>query len=223
MGIGIVLVDEVHIVGANHLDAEFLRHLQQHLVHLLLALKGLMVSPRHGGLVALQFKVVVVAIDALEPTCHLFGLLHLAVHDEARNLATQTCRAADDALAVGLKFVLVGARMLITPFGPRLRHYLDEVFVTLQVLGQQDEMTACVALIDMGVQVLLGHIHLAAEYGDELLAIGQAFVLFVHIIMQLLDAEHVAMVGERHAAHTVGNGLVHEGLHWCLAIEDRIL
>ena len=67
MSLAILFVDEMHIVGAHKFDAEFLGETHQHLVHLHLSRIHIMIGTGHGGLVALEFEVVIFAPDAFEP------------------------------------------------------------------------------------------------------------------------------------------------------------
>ena len=79
-----------------------------------------MVGALYGCLVQLQFKVVVVAENGFVPVHHLFGFLKVAVLYELRYFASKTCRAADDALMILLKFHLVGARVVVVTLAPCL-------------------------------------------------------------------------------------------------------
>ena len=72
---------------------------------------------------------------------------------------------------------------------------------------------------------VVGHIHLAAEDGFEglLALIHQFSVNARHIIEELLDAEHVAVIGDGHAPHTISNSLVHQLGNARLPVENRII
>ena len=69
VGLGVVLIDEVHVVCADELDAVFLRQFDEYAIHPLLLRKSLAVGPKVGvgDLVAHQLEVVVVAEHALVP------------------------------------------------------------------------------------------------------------------------------------------------------------
>ena len=83
------------------------------------------------------------------------------------------------------------------------------------------------ALVLLAVLLLLRtiacYIHFAAEDGFErfLVGLGAFGVHFVHNVVKLLDAEHVAVVGNGHAAHPVGDGLVYKILYFRLSVEYR--
>ena len=268
---------------------------------------GLVVGPLDGRLVQLQFEVVVVAEDPLVPADRLLGLLQITGRDGARHLARQTGRAADQPLVVLLDLGAVGARTHVETVGPRLRDDLDEVVVSLEVLGQQDQVVAALVLLallvlkapprdidlaaDDGLEVrhgleprdlllrrrrveaelllhafdlldartgrgaglgILGRVVLAAlqrskfllelpeprggvaALRQQLFEPGREFfqrldlvvllaVLFLDVVVELLDTEHVAVVRHGDAGLTVGHGLVHQTLDAGLSVEDRIL
>ena len=104
-------------------------------------------------------------------------------------------------------------------------HNLDKVLVTLQVFGQQNQVPALVILVELVEAGVVGDIDLAAEDGlEQLLAFFAAFgVNLCYIVVKFLDAEHVAMVGNGHAAHPVGDGFVDECLDRSLAVKDGVL
>ena len=220
MGVGILLVDKVGVVGADEFNVQFSCKLDQSIINQALFLIGFMIGPSHCGLVALQFKIIVVTKHTLEPLDGLARLVHLSSHDELRYLATQAGRAANQPLVVLLQLAVVGTGVVIHALGPGVGHNLDEVFVPLQVLGQQDQVVAIVALVDAVVTRLVGNINLAAKDGRELLALRALLVQLAHIVVKLLDAKHVAMVGDGHAAHAVGYSLVNQGLDRCLPVKD---
>ena len=110
----------------------------------------------------------------------------------------------------------VSARTIVIAIHPRTTHELDEVLIALKVLGQHDKMIAAV-VVHLLHHVFLAasrHIHLAAENGlERLLALFlPTLIEAAHIIVEFLDAKHIAMVCDGHAAHSVGHGLVNEFL-----------
>ena len=54
MGRAVLLAYEVYVVGGHHLDAQFLRYLEDHRIDLLLVLEGALLRSGHVGLVALH-------------------------------------------------------------------------------------------------------------------------------------------------------------------------
>jgi len=79
---------------------------------------------------------------------------------------------------------------------------------------------------DLGSGVSAG-LRAVAQGGDAGLRLGGlvlAFALdFLDVVVELLDAEHVAVVRHGDAGLSVGHGLVHEPLDAGLSVEDRIL
>ena len=256
--LGVVFVHEVHVVGADRAYPVSGGQFAQVSVHLELHGVGLVVGPLDGRLVELELQIVVVAEDPLVPEDRLLGLLHVVGRDRARHFARQTGRAADQSLVVLLDLHAVRTWAHVEALGPRLRDDLDEVVVTLQVLGQQDEVVAAlVGLAFLVVQSAARHIDLAADDGFEselalqlcelLLAVGdlrrpgfsaaqllESFLAvgglvlelaldLLDIVVELLDAEHVAVVRDGDAGLSVGHGLVHQTLDTGLSVEDRIL
>ena len=80
-----------------------------------------------------------------------------------------------------------------------------------------------ITLVETVMAGLVSHIDLATEDGNELLTFGAFTVQFVHVVMKLLDAEHVAMVSNCHATHSIGYGFINQRLDGCLAIKNRVL
>ena len=147
-----------------------------------------------------------------------------------------------------LDFALVCTRVHIEALGPCLGYQFDEVVVAGGILGQHYEVPSYIALVHMGVQVFLRHVHLAAEYGLKRMLLGirqrrfgigyglfvSAFarrvkcrlglvkrlaVLLVYIIEEFLDAIHIAVVSESDAGHSVIHGLVDKRRYRCLPVK----
>ena len=128
---------------------------------------------------------------------------------------------------VFLQVFAVGTRAHIVAVHPRVGYQFDQVLVALVVLGQHDEVVAALVLLAAAkrLRAVARHIHLAAEDGLEGLQsfLLAAFVHVVHNVVELLDAEHVSVVGDGHAAHAVADGFVHEVLDFRLSVEYRIV
>ena len=128
-----------------------------------------------------------------------------------------------EAFQVGM----IGSRLAVESIYPGTGYQLYQVLVAMEVLGQQYQVVA--AQVQLLVRFLLlapsRHIHFAAEDRFEWL---QTFLLapFVHlsaIVKQVLDAKHIAMVGERHSSHAVLDRLIHHAADTRLAVEQRVL
>ena len=227
VGLGILLVDEVHVVRADELDAILPGQVHEHAVGLLLQGEGLAVGTDRGvlHLVSLQLEIIVVAKDAPIPLHGLAGTVDVAVEDFLGHLAGDACRADDEPLVVALQVFAVGTRTHVIAVHPCPRHELDQVLVARIVLCQHDQVVAALVLLAASQQLraVSRHIHLATKDRYERL---QPFLLalLVHVaddVVKFLDAEHVAMVGDGHAPHAVLQGFVYQTLNLRLAVEDR--
>ena len=92
------------------------------------------------------------------------------------------------------------------------------------VLRQQNQMVSA-TVSHRVVPVLLAavsHIHLASEDGlERLQAILRALAVHLHaVVEQLLDAIHVAVIGESHSSHAVFDGFVHQLADGSLTVEQ---
>ena len=79
--LGILLVDEVGIVGSDEFDTIFACEVDEDRVDLFLPLVDLLVTAGFLRLVALQLDIVVVAEEVLEPHHRLACAHHIAVQD----------------------------------------------------------------------------------------------------------------------------------------------
>ena len=211
---GILREDEVHVVGTDVLHAELGGQLQQRLVHPQLVLVDIRILLRVARGMQLQFEVIVVAEDPLEPLHHALGLLHVVVHDGLGHLAAQTCRAADQPFVVLFEQLLVDARLVIEPLGKRVGDHLAEVVVAFEVLGQQDQVVAGLLVLVL-LEAVFHHVDLAAQNRLDPGVRGG--------IVEVLDAVHVAVVGNGDGVHAEGLGPLDERLDGGGAVEDRIL
>ena len=229
MRFGIILVHEVAVVGADELDAVFAGQFYEPFVGFLLQGECLAVGSlaRVFDLMPLQLQVVVVAEEVLEPLHTLLRPLDVASQNLARNLSRYACRAADEVLVEAFQVGMIGSRLAVESIYPGAGYQLYQVLVAMEVLGQQYQVVA--AQVQLLVRLLLlapsRHIHLAAEDRFEWL---QTFLLapFVYlsaIVKQVLDAKHIAMVGERHSSHAVLDCLIHHAADTRLAVEQRVL
>ena len=74
-------------------------------------------------------------------------------------------------------------------------------------------VTASVAVfLHLVFLAVAGNVHLATENRFERLEsfLGSFSVYAIAVVEELLDAEHIAMVGDGHTLHSVANSLVNE-------------
>ena len=143
MGVGVLLVEEVRIVGADELDIVLPRELDEHGVDAPLLLIGLLIAVGFVGLMTLELDVIIIAEHALEPTYRLFCSLQVAVQHFLTELASEAGRAGDDSLVVHLQQLVVNTwtRVERVVHEPRTGQ-LAQVMIAELVLGQQDEVIA---------------------------------------------------------------------------------
>ena len=226
VGLSIFLVDEMSVVGTDEFDAILASQLDEHPIGLLLQGECLAIGPHIGvfHLVALQLQIVVVAEDALMPFDGLAGTGDITLQNLVWHFASNTGRAHDESFVEAFQVGTVGAWTHVETVDPRTRDELNQVLVALIVLRQHDEVVA--ALVFLAVLLLLrsvlGNIHFATENRLEGFQ-AFALALFVDadaIIMKLLDAKHVAMIGDGHASHAIVDGLVDQLRYLRLSVED---
>ena len=227
VSLGVFLVDEVDVVGADKGDAILAAVLLQLGIDVELQVIDFVVGAGHGGLVELEFQIVVVAEYALVPLYGLLGFIEPPGEYLPRHLTAQTSRADNQSLVVLLQFVAVGTRMAVKALRPRLRDKFHEVVVALLVLCQHQQVIVCAVArcLLLVREMARSDVHLAAHdrlEGDEALLLPLV-VHLVHVVQELLDAHHVAMVGNGHARHAVGNGFLDKLRDSRLPIEDRVL
>ena len=214
VGLSIFLVDEVCVVGADKFDAILTSQLDEHTVCLLLQGECLAIGSHVGvfHLMALQLQIIVITENTLVPLDGLTGTGDVTLQNLVRHLASYTGRTHDQSFVIAFQVGTVGARSHVETVNPRARDEFDQVLVALIVLRQHNQVIA--ALVFLAILFLfrpiLSDIHLAAENGFEGL---QAFLLplfidFDAIIMEFLDAEHVAVVGDGHTTHAIIDGFI---------------
>ena len=168
--LGVRLINKVHIVRAYHLDAEPIRELDKMLIYLQLHRVGLVISSLDCSLMQLKLKVIIITKEILMPHYRLLGRLQIASGNLLRNLTSQASRATNQALVILLQLRMICSRTHIETLGPRLRHNLNKVFITLLILGQQDKViTTLILLTLLELQASTRNIHLATDNSLEIL------------------------------------------------------
>ena len=177
VSLGIILINEVDIVGADQLNTQSLRELLEMLIDDKLQLISLVVGTLDGSLMELKLKIVVIAKEVTIPLDTLLGSSQVALSDEFWNLATQTSRAANKTFVILLQLATLGTWSHIISVGPGTRHQLDEVVVALLVLSQENEViTTLVNLTLTQSHTTTCHIDLTANDSLKIL-LGQSVIL----------------------------------------------
>lgn len=110
--------------------------------------------------------------------------------------------------------LLVDTRFIVESFRPGVGDKFDEVVVSLEILGEQDEVVACFFVLVL-FAVVLYHIDFASEDGFESRRVGR--------IVELLYAEHIAVVGNGNGRHAELLGPFHQRGDGGGPIEDGVL
>ena len=214
MSLSILLIHEMRIIGTYQLDTVFLGQFNQYPVGLLLQDEGLAVRPdiRVLHFVALQLQIVVVTEYAVVPLDSLTGPSNVSIQNLCGHLTGNTGRTDDQSFMILLQISTIGSRSHIMTIHPRPAYQLDEVLIALVVLGQDDQViTTHIRLVYLARFITVsGHVHLASEDGFErfLPFFLEFSVHLVASIEELLNAEHITMIGNGHATHAVGDRLV---------------
>ena len=188
----VLLPDEVDVVRRDDLHPILFRQVEEYFRVFFLAFVDFLRLPRHLGLVEHHFQVVVVSEQALVPLDRLAGRLQVACEDLLRDLARHARRRADEPLVVLFQHLVPNARLpVVHALDVPGRDNLDEVFVALVVLRQQDQVVVgAVRLVLQFVVVPPRHVDLAADDGFH------RRMLFREL-EELLDAVQVAVVRDR--------------------------
>ena len=247
MRLGVLLVEEVRIVGADNLYVILPRQLDKHGIDPPLLLIGLLVAVGLVGLVALEFDVIIVAEHALEPLYCFFRSRPVAMQHFLTEFTAETCRAGDHALMILLQQFFVNTRTRVE----RVVHepctgQFAQVMVPQFVLGEQDKVKArLVNLIYFAVRpcvLLVGHrasrtpcaVRLDANdrleghkgLGGIVRLSPRLFVLLVDllaIIYEFLYAVHIAVIGQCHSRHAGVDTLINYIGYLRHAVERRVV
>jgi len=122
MGFCILFIDEVRIVGADDLDAILACQINEYRINLFLALVDLLVSTGFLRLMALEFDIIILSEEVLEPLNGLFRFGEIAtfydtVQDLLRQLTAQAGGAADDTLMPFFQQLLVDTCCVVERVG----------------------------------------------------------------------------------------------------------
>ena len=126
-----------------------------------------------------------------------------------------------------LKLLVVGTRTIVETIHPRVTNQLNQILVAVLVLGQYYKVVSSkvfFCLLQAHV-ASASHIHLATK--DRLERFKSVFfALFVNAhadVVKFLNTEHVAVVGNSHALHSIGQSFVHKLFDTRLSIEYRVI
>ena len=115
---------------------------------------------------------------------------------------------------VFLQFHMVCTGTIVEAVNPRVADKLNQVIIAPLVLGQHNQVIAAKILFHFSQAFVPTscHIHLTTEDRFKRF-LSLLLTFFVHVIadvMKFLNAEHVPMIRDSHALHTVSDGFVHK-------------
>ena len=213
----VLLVDEVHVVGGNHLDTHLSGEPEYFLVAPLLCLIDILRQSGDLGLVEHHFEVIILPEEVLVPFDRLPGSPQVTGQDILRNLSRKAGGTAYQAFVVLFQYLVADPRLVVEALDEACRNDLHQVPVAIEVLGQQDKVVVLVVLrvLDL-VVVMAGDIHFAAD--DRLHG-----TVLSGILEKLLHAVHIAVVGDGQGRHTHFLSPVEQGFDRRKAVKYGIL
>ena len=171
MGLGMFLLHEMHIVGGNHLRVRLRCKPHNTLIHNLLMFIHHPIPARLVSLMTLEFQIIVIAKEILEPENGLFCLLIIVIKQRLGHLPRQTGRRNDQSFMVLLQQLAVDTGTGIETVCPSAGNDFTQVMVACLVFGQKDQVIAAGVLLvflhqPTARRICLrhtGHIRLTAE------------------------------------------------------------
>ena len=221
----VLLVHKVDIIRGHNLDSRLGGEPEYSFIADLLLLVNIPRESRNLGLVEHHLKVVVVSEDPLVPLYRLSRLVHLSGDDVLGDLAGKAGGAADQILVVLLDDLVGDPRLaVIETFDVTLRHDLHQVFVAVEVLGQQDEVIIGFVLAVLDLRVVVAcHIDLAPDDRLDLEMPGSLVHMLACELEELLDTVHVAVIRDGQGRHPHLLGPVEQGRDGGESVKNRIL
>lgn len=209
MRLGVLLAHVVDVVGRDHPEIVAAGEIDQEPV----------AAPFLVHIVIHQLDEEVVGAEDVEIFVQrLFGPLLVALQIVLRNFAADAGARADQPLAVLSEQLLVDPRLVMEAVLVGGGHHLAEVPVALLVLAEQNQVeTAAVErLVRIEVApVAGGDIRFDADDRIDSRA-GEDLV-------ELLDAAHIAVVGDGHGRHVVLFGELDQSLDGAGAVEQTVM
>ena len=221
-------VEEVDVVRGDDLDVELLPQFE-HALHdggLARVETAVVVNRRAGdvrlrGVVEHHLQIVVVAEEVLVPLRDALRLVHAVRVDGARHLAGDAGGGANQALMVLFEQVVVDARVVVEAVDVGFGDEAHEVVVAGEVLREEDQVVAAFVLVARRVVARGGDVRLAAEDGLDGRQVAVA-LLGAALVVERLQGEEVAVVGDRQRGHPPLARAPHERLDAALPVQQGI-
>ena len=154
--------------------------------------------------VVLQFEIEILFAEDLKiPVDQVAGGVVAPIHDHAGNLGGEAAAGDDQAFAVRCQIVVVDARAIVVALKLRGAGDLEQVFVADFVFRQHEQVIR--ATVDLRVAV--GHAAVGrgdvAFHAEDRLDPG-----FFAGVVEVDDAEHDAVIGDRQRLHAEFGGAI---------------
>ena len=207
LNFGILPAHIVHIVGGYQGNTGFPAQAQQSGVYRLL----------FRNTVILQFQIVMFRTKQIAvPQGGLLCLVIIPLQQCLGNFPGQAGRQANQALMVLLQQIAVNARLKIKALRIALRHHGDQVFVTLFVLAQQDQVIVSLILYPLPIVPGAGrHIHFAADNG--------AYPLPLARLIKINSPIHITVIRNRKGLHSKRLCTAHQIVQTASAVQQTKL
>ena len=191
----------MNIVGSDQFHLVYFCQFNQFGVHADLFLKNVSAQFRICCGVSLQFEIIVFPKDGFVPEDGFIRCRKVSLHDQLRDLPSQTSGRNDQSFTVFFQQILVDSGFVVHPLGIGNGHEFQEVAVTFHVFCKEDQVVAGSVLLLILVFVLDspgGHIGLYAQNGFD--------VVFLAGFVKILHPEHVAVVSQGQGTHAIRFG-----------------
>ncbi len=205
----IFLFQEVNVVGPDETDAEPLGEVAQLRIDLIL----LFDVPLHLDVKPLRPEDIEIRLG------DFLRRLHVPLHERRRHFSAQAGAGGDDAFGIFAQHFLIDAGLVIKPFAIGGARQLQQVFVPLQILRQQQQMIRRFPRVPARRRALspVARRHVRFHADDRLDPLLFAFVVKID------HAEHAAVIGDRDRVHPQLFGPRHELIHPAGAVEQGVM
>ena len=140
VGFGVFLLHEMDVVGADHLNAKFLCDSDKLRIHPLLCFIHACITIRFISLMTLDFYVIVVAKQILEPFCRSLSRLQIIRHDLLWKFTSQTSGADNQILVILHEQILVDTWTVVITVDPSLGNDFTKILIAMLVFSNQDQV-----------------------------------------------------------------------------------
>ena len=228
----VLAVDEMGVVGGDHLNAQLFGQFEYALVdyhllavHLVNLVIGLRRNAFHLGLVKHHLQIIILTKDAPVPFCCLSCTLVVPCHEVSGNLAGKAGGTADQVFMVFLQCLVGYAGPVVKSVDKALGAYLHQILVAVVVLGQENQVVVALVVVVLEMVVIVArNVYLAADQRlDYGLLVRPQVRLVPGPFEELLDTVHVTVVGDGYGRHIELAGAGKQLFDIGQSVKDRVL